>query len=1023
MGDFVLIVKPSPQSGIGADTVPGEPNAVAINENITNGTIVAELTGWETTAWGPAGPRAVIDNDIDGRYALQWVTDASDVMRLYLVVKDDGGDLLTGGKKNFDFEDAAFYGDGACVHRGISVSLYDGAGTTTIHQANFNVYLNDIVVEPPNTAPTNIRFTSSGTDTISIQENMGGVIATVTADDDGGVSGPSYAIADNAYFTIDVTTGQISVKTDAVLNYELKQSYDVVVTVTDAGGLPATKTLTITLTDVNEAATDITFTGGSGIKVGDGAGVRVVTAAAVDEDTNTEFRNNKYKFTNGTLRDGIYTINADTGVVTTNGAVTTAGSKTLSIVTYDASTSWLSYAKDYTFTVGVASNTAPTFSVTGSTNIPADDNGSAVKPFGGVTLADADNDDITVTLSFADAEGVLANLTGAGVIVTNKGVMSGARSYEFVGKAGALNTFFDNVTFNPTDSAANSGSFTTGFSFTVKDATHTAMSHNNAVNVVTTIKDKTPTNAAPTLVVDAAKASTATTDTGTPVLAFAGVTLGDAENDDLTVTITFADAEGDLVLPTTLPTGVTKLSSGTALGTKSYTFKGKKDTLNDFLQNVLKFDPTDHPDAASESTVNTVFKISVTDASHAAPAENGTVNVTSTVLDKTAANEAPVIAGAAAPVIRTVADTATVNPFSGITITDKEKDQLTLAVAFDTAKGKLIDKDGNFIISGTYTVVGSDTEVTAAIKALKFDPTDRINAAAGSIETTDFTITVTDSSHPTGVSNTNVHVDSVAGNSVPAYTGPIVISVQELTANGTTVATLNAADSNPGDTVSYSLTDERFEIVGRELRVKNGFKLDFEQARSHTLVVQVKDSHGAIVNQTLTINVIDWSPERTAGSSDNDVFKGGAGKDTLGGGAGNDTLWGGLGNDVLTGGIGKDVFVFDTKLNAKTNKDTIKDYNVKDDSIWLENSLFKSNKALYAMIKKGTEVKPAKLASKFFTVGDKAKDADDYFVYDSAKRVLYYDADGSGAKAAVAIATFTNNKYLKNFTYKELFFI
>ena len=44
-------------------------------------------------------------------------------------------------------------------------------------------------------------------------------------------------------------------------------------------------------------------------------------------------------------------------------------------------------------------------------------------------------------------------------------------------------------------------------------------------------------------------------------------------------------------------------------------------------------------------------------------------------------------------------------------------------------------------------------------------------------------------------------------------------------------------------------------------------------------------------------------------------------------------------------------------------------------------------------------------------------------MYDAKKRVLYYDADGSGSKAAIEMATFTNNKALKAFTVKELFFI
>ena len=120
-------------------------------------------------------------------------------------------------------------------------------------------------------------------------------------------------------------------------------------------------------------------------------------------------------------------------------------------------------------------------------------------------------------------------------------------------------------------------------------------------------------------------------------------------------------------------------------------------------------------------------------------------------------------------------------------------------------------------------------------------------------------------------------------------------------------------------------------------------------------------------------------------------------KDTLKGDAFANILKGGLGNDVLTGGTGKDIFVFDTKLNKKTNLDRIVDFSVKDDTIWLDNAIFKK-------LGKGTELKPGKLASKFFALGS-AKDKDDYLVYDNKKGVLYYDADGSGKAKAVEIAT------------------
>ena len=56
--------------------------------------------------------------------------------------------------------------------------------------------------------------------------------------------------ADAASFGIREGTGQLQTK--AALDYETKQSYTVTVTATDPGGLSATVTVTIEVTDVNE---------------------------------------------------------------------------------------------------------------------------------------------------------------------------------------------------------------------------------------------------------------------------------------------------------------------------------------------------------------------------------------------------------------------------------------------------------------------------------------------------------------------------------------------------------------------------------------------------------------------------------------------------------------------------------------------------------------------------------------------------------------------------------------------------
>ncbi|MGO4574405.1 calcium-binding protein, partial [Microvirga sp. 2TAF3] len=94
--------------------------------------------------------------------------------------------------------------------------------------------------------------------------------------------------------------------------------------------------------------------------------------------------------------------------------------------------------------------------------------------------------------------------------------------------------------------------------------------------------------------------------------------------------------------------------------------------------------------------------------------------------------------------------------------------------------------------------------------------------------------------------------------------------------------------------------------------------------------------------------------------------------------------------------------MFDTKPNKKTNLDTITDFNVKDDTIWLDNAVFKK-------LGKGSEAKPGQLAKGFFTIGDKAKDKDDYLIYNKKTGVLSYDADGSGKGTAVEIAKLSKN--------------
>ena len=133
------------------------------------------------------------------------------------------------------------------------------------------------------------------------------------------------------------------------------------------------------------------------------------------------------------------------------------------------------------------------------------------------------------------------------------------------------------------------------------------------------------------------------------------------------------------------------------------------------------------------------------------------------------------------------------------------------------------------------------------------------------------------------------------------------------------------------------------------------------------------------------------------------------------GGIGNDKLYGRLGKDALTGGAGKDVFVFDSAVAKKKNAniDSIVDFNVKDDTFYIDNALSKA-------LGKGTPAKPVLLAKDKFWIGAKSHDASDRVVYNKAKGALYLDEDGSGAKAAILIATLKKGLAM---THKDFFVI
>jgi hypothetical protein len=114
------------------------------------------------------------------------------------------------------------------------------------------------------------------------------VVATLEAVDPDAGESFSYVLADDAGGLFEIVGNEIRVAPGAALDFETVSSHAVVVEATDAGGLSFTKPVTIAVTDVGEAPTDILVTGGSVLE-NSAAGTLVATLAAVDPDLADSF--------------------------------------------------------------------------------------------------------------------------------------------------------------------------------------------------------------------------------------------------------------------------------------------------------------------------------------------------------------------------------------------------------------------------------------------------------------------------------------------------------------------------------------------------------------------------------------------------------------------------------------------------------------------------------------------------------------------------------------------------------------
>ncbi|WP_369921082.1 DUF4347 domain-containing protein [Marinomonas polaris] len=231
--------------------------------------------------------------------------------------------------------------------------------------------------------------------------------------------------------------------------------------------------------------------------------------------------------------------------------------------------------------------------------------------------------------------------------------------------------------------------------------------------------------------------------------------------------------------------------------------------------------------------------------------------------DAAVTNSAPNVSGVAAS--QAVNDTATLSPFSNVTLTDADNDNVSITVALDSAvKGtftsaSLTSSGFTDAGSGSYTLTSTTlASAQAALRALVFDPAEN-RVAVGLTESTTFTITVND-----GTTNGTDNTTTVVSTSI--NDAPTDIALSDTTyghsegATNVVVGSFSATDADTDESFTYALvsgsgdTDNaKFTIDGNDLRVTNRADVP---AGIYNIRVQVNDGD-ATFDKSFSITVSD----------------------------------------------------------------------------------------------------------------------------------------------------------------------
>ena len=296
------------------------PATFTLNENSPNGTAVGTVTFTDPDA-GQAHTFAITAGNTAGAFAIDPAT----------------GAITVANSAGLDFETTPSFS--------LTVQVTDNGSPVLSGTATVTINLTDIS-EPPVINPA----------TFTVAENSpnGTAVGTVTfTDSDAGQTHLFSILGGNTggAFAIDPSTGAITVANSAALDFETTPAFSLTVQVTDSGSQSGTATITINVSDVNEApvVNPATFA----INENSPNGTTVGTVTFLDSDTG---QTHTFAITAGNT-GGAFAINPSTGVITV---------ATMSVLNFEVNPT-------FTLTVQVTDNGTPALSGTATITINLND--------------------------------------------------------------------------------------------------------------------------------------------------------------------------------------------------------------------------------------------------------------------------------------------------------------------------------------------------------------------------------------------------------------------------------------------------------------------------------------------------------------------------------------------------------------------------------------------------------------------------------------------------------------------------